>query len=122
MRAILFGLMFLLSTGVIAQVKTFTITNTICGEIDPFLIGDACILQVKETSTSQSHLVIIDLDLIVEHYSGVHNFTGMFFTADLDLMRRADTETRKYLARWYSINRQVLVVHTYDYQSFSIHP
>ena len=105
MKKFLFLSMLLASFSLFAQTKSYTITDSWCGEIDPFLIGDACILTIHESQNKPSHYVIINLDDIFSRYTDVEDFTGMTFVADLAMMEKADREVRRYLSRWFTLTR-----------------
>ncbi len=97
--------MLLASFSLFAQTKSFKITDSWCGEIDPFLIGDACVLTIQESPEKNSHYVIINLDDMSSRYPDVEELTGMTFVADLKQMEKTEPEVRRYLSRWFTITR-----------------
>jgi hypothetical protein len=105
MKKFLLLSMMLASYSLFAQTKSFTITDSWCGEIDPFLIGDACILTIQESPEMHSHYVIINLDDMFSRYPDVEDFKGMTLVADLQMMEKAEREVRRYLSRWFTITR-----------------
>ena len=58
----IFGLMAisLISFSVHASSITLRVTETFCGEVDPFAIGDACLIQAS--SEKRNYALVIDLD------------------------------------------------------------
>lgn len=84
-----------------AEIIKIRVTDHICGEIDPFVIGDACLIQ--GSSEKRNYALIIDMD---EYYysalaeAEVHDVITL---DDIYLERRTDNDTINELNDYFNI-------------------
>ena len=86
MKKLLIALALLSSFTIQASTVKATINEVVCGEMDPFVIGDACILFSTDNETGNKiGLVYSDYDWAYEHASDLNNYdvlNGRSFKAD----------------------------------------
>lgn len=87
-------ILFSLITSISASAEQFRLKDSLCGEIDPFVIGDACVL-VLENKGKES-VLITDVDFMVS-LSEKELTQGQFFDLDFKAVEAVDKKTSKQM-------------------------
>jgi hypothetical protein len=84
-------LLFLLTVfSTLSFAKTYRVNDLFCGEVDPFIVGDACLLSLENGMDRK--VVVYDFDLFTNEAVLEQIQTGSFVELDLDSLTRLERE------------------------------
>lgn len=96
-----------LITSISASAEQYRLKDSLCGEIDPFVIGDACVLVLENKGTES--VLITDVDFMVS-LSEKELIKGEFFDLDLKAVEAVDKKTanqmKQVLTRSMNLTRK----------------
>ncbi len=75
MKTLAFSFLLLISFSAISAEHGYWVEESLCGEIDPFAIGDACLVNVA--NHEENFVIILDHDFVMNAVAGGLDHAGL---------------------------------------------